>query len=229
MKKILLIAIFFTCFISSIFFYNYLLKNSYKNFSQTIINKQNPDEIKNEQNPLSIEYLRNRNYPSSNITIEETLSPGENYNRYIASYQSDGLKIYGLFTVPNKEKQNGGFPSIVFLHGYLPPGQYVTTERYVLYQDGFAKNNYITFKPDLRGHGKSEGQPVNSNFSPEYVIDSLNLVSALKIYKDANPNKIGMWGHSNGGGITLKSMVVSKDIKAGVIWAGVVGSYEDLL
>lgn len=32
-----------------------------------------------------------------------------------------------------------------------------------------------------------------------------------------------------GGYITLRSMVVSKDIKAGVIWAGVVGSYEDLL
>jgi dipeptidyl aminopeptidase/acylaminoacyl peptidase len=31
-----------------------------------------------------------------------------------------------------------------------------------------------------------------------------------------------------GGCITLRSMVVSKDIKAGVIWGGVVASYEDL-
>jgi len=31
-----------------------------------------------------------------------------------------------------------------------------------------------------------------------------------------------------GGHITLESMVVSQDIKAGVIWAGVVGSYESL-
>ena len=44
-----------------------------------------------------------------------------------------------------------------------------------------------------------------------------------------NPEKIGMWGHSLGGFITLRSMVVSKDIKAGVIWAGVVGSYPDLI
>ena len=43
-----------------------------------------------------------------------------------------------------------------------------------------------------------------------------------------NPNRIGMWGHSMGGFITLRSMVVRDDIKAGVIWAGVVGSYEDL-
>jgi dienelactone hydrolase len=32
-----------------------------------------------------------------------------------------------------------------------------------------------------------------------------------------------------GGWITLRAMVVSPDIKAGVIWGGVVGSYEDLL
>jgi Dipeptidyl aminopeptidases/acylaminoacyl-peptidases len=44
-----------------------------------------------------------------------------------------------------------------------------------------------------------------------------------------DPNSIGMWGHSMGGSITLQSMVVSKDIKAGVIWAGVVSSYSDLL
>jgi uncharacterized protein len=31
-----------------------------------------------------------------------------------------------------------------------------------------------------------------------------------------------------GGHITLESMVVNNDIKAGVIWAGVVGSYDDL-
>ena len=37
-----------------------------------------------------------------------------------------------------------------------------------------------------------------------------------------------MWGHSMGGHITLRAMVVSDDIKAGVIWAGVVASYPDL-
>jgi dipeptidyl aminopeptidase/acylaminoacyl peptidase len=32
-----------------------------------------------------------------------------------------------------------------------------------------------------------------------------------------------------GGFLTLRAMVVSLDVKAGVIWAGVVGSYPDLL
>lgn len=176
-----------------------------------------------------IESLKKRDYPSSDIKIEETLKPGINYQRYIASYQSDGLKINGLFTVPNDNESENSFPAIVFLHGYLDPKTYKTTDRYVAYQDGFARNGFITFKPDLRGHGLSEGSPVNSNFSQEYVIDTLNLISALKDYTDVNPNLIGMWGHSNGGGLTLRAMEVSADIKAAVIWAGVVGSYEDLL
>lgn len=172
---------------------------------------------------------KGRSYPASKIKIEETLVPGINYRRYIVSYQSDKFKIYGLFTVPNIEKPKNGFPAIVFLHGYLDPKTYQTVNRYVAYQDGLAKNGFITFKPDLRGHGRSEGKPANSNFSQDYVIDALNLVSALKIYQDVNPKLIGMWGHSNGGGTTLRVLEVSKDIKTAVIWAGVVGSYEDLL
>lgn len=178
---------------------------------------------------MFIDTLRQRKYQESNIKIEETLAPGVNYKRYIGSYKSDGFKIYGLFTIPNNNKPERGFPAIVFLHGYLPPKEYITTERYVVYQDAFAKNGFITFKPDLRGHGKSEGEAVNSNFSPDYVIDTLNLVVAFKSYKSIDPQRIGMWGHSNGGNLTLRSMVISKDIKAGVVWAGVVGNYEDLL
>lgn len=177
----------------------------------------------------TIKALKNRSFPASEIKIEQTLKPGTNYQRYIASYLSDGLKIYGLFTVPNTNKPITGFPSIIVLHGYLEPVTYKTLERYVAYQDGFARNGFITFKPDLRGHGQSEGEPVNSNFSQDYVIDTLNLISALKIHKDANPKLFGLWGHSNGGSITLRSLEISPDIKAAVIWAGVVGSYEDLL
>lgn len=53
-------------------------------------------------------------------------------------------------------------------------------------------------------------------------------VAAIKTYPDADPERIGMWGHSMGGQITLRAMVVTDDIKAGVIWAGVVASYPDL-
>jgi dipeptidyl aminopeptidase/acylaminoacyl peptidase len=178
--------------------------------------------------PLQVEYMRKQEYPGSDIVIEQTLTPGSNYNRYIVSYKSEGLKIFALLTVPAGDKPEGGWPVIIFNHGYIPPAQYRTTERYVAYTDAFSRNGYIVLRSDYRGHGNSEGNPDGAYYSPAYTIDVLNAVSSIKRYPDANPNKIGMWGHSMGGSITLRSMVTTDDVKVGVIWAGVVASYEDM-
>ncbi|MCB0244669.1 MAG: alpha/beta fold hydrolase [Anaerolineae bacterium] len=179
--------------------------------------------------PLSIEYLRQQEYPGSELVIEQTLAPGSNYDRYYASYYSEGLKQYGLLTVPRGQKPDSGWPVIIFNHGFIPPNEYRTTERYVAYVDGFARSGYIVFRPDYRGHDQSEGTPSGAYGSPDYVIDVLNATASLKQYPDADPQRIGMWGHSMGGWITLRAMVTDPDIQAGVIWGGVVGAYEDLL
>ena len=180
-------------------------------------------------NPLQIEAMRAREYPGSDIVIEKTLDPGVNYSRYYVSYLSDGLKIYALMTVPNGEKPATGWPVIIFNHGYIPPSVYRTTERYVAYVDLIARSGYIVFRSDYRGHDQSEGEARGAYGAPDYTVDVLNAVASMKRYPDADPNRIGMWGHSMGGYITLRAMVISKDIKAGVIWGGVVASYPDLL
>ncbi|MCU0502193.1 MAG: hypothetical protein MUC51_10585 [Anaerolineae bacterium] len=96
--------------------------------------------------PLAIEAMRKQSYPGSDLVIEQTLPPGANYSRSVASYKSDGFKINGLLTVPTGPKPPTGWPVVIFNHGYIPPDQYRTTERYVAYQDAFARNGYITFK-----------------------------------------------------------------------------------
>jgi len=185
---------------------------------------------KSVDHPLSVETMRKQLFPGSDLVIEETLADGSNYHQYIASYQSDGLKIYGLLTVPTTEKPGTGFPVIIFNHGYIAPNTYVTTERYVAYVDAFARNGYIVFKPDYRGHGNSDGKPEGAYYSPAYATDVLNALSSIKKLQVADPNRIGMWGHSMGGNIVLRDIVVdTKDIKAAVIWGGVVGTYDDLL
>lgn len=182
-----------------------------------------------ETHPLQIAEMRKKEYPGSEITIEEELNPGSNYRQYLASYKSEGLKIYALLTVPQGDPPVGGWPVIVFNHGYIPPAEYSTTGRYASYTDAFSRNDYVVFKPDYRGHGDSEGNPEGAYYSTAYITDVLNAVSSIKKYLGVNPEKIGMWGHSMGGSITLRSMVVTKDIKAGVIWAGVVASYDDMI
>jgi uncharacterized protein len=210
---------------------------------------------------LSIAAMRKKSYPGSDFMIEQTLADGSNYHQYIVSYLSDGFKIYGLLTVPTTEMPKGGFPAIVFNHGYIPPAEYTTTGRYIAYVDSLARAGYVVLKPDYRGHGNSQGPADGAYYSPAYAIDVLNAVSAIKKLGNpsqpslqfsprvresskevrtligsgkndliVNPNKIGMWGHSMGGNITMRDLVVDpKDIKVAVIWSGVVGSYTDLL
>ena len=177
---------------------------------------------------LTIDYLRKQKYLGSPLVVEETLAPGANYERSVVSYRSQGLKIYALLTVPQGDKPASGWPVIVFNHGYIQPEVYRTTERYVAYVDALARNGYIVLRPDYRGHGFSEGEARGAYGYPDYTVDVLNAVASIAQYADADPDRIGMWGHSMGGYITLRAMVATDDIKAGVVWAGVVASYADL-
>jgi len=210
--------------------YNRVFKHSLKP-GTTLNQNTQPEEnggLTKEPSPLSIEYMRTQEYPGSDIVIEQTLPAGSNYNRYIVSYNSDGLKIYGLLTIPAGQRPAKGWPAIIFNHGYIQPEQYRTTEKYIAYTDAFSRNGYIVFKSDYRGHGNSEGKPEGAYYSPAYTIDVLNAISSIKKFKGVDPERIGMWGHSMGGMITLRSLVVNNDIKAAEIWAGVVASYQDL-
>ncbi len=184
-----------------------------------------------EPDPLQIPLMRERSYTASPITIEQTLAPGSNYTRSVVSYLSDGYKIYALMTIPDGTKPSDGWPVIVFNHGYIAPSEYRTTERYLSYVDRIAQNGYIVFKSDYRGHGNSEGgEEVGGGYgTPDYTVDILNAIESLKEHADVNPNRIGIWGHSMGGQIALRAMVVSSDIKAGVIWAGVVAPYPTII
>lgn len=227
--KYKLLFLFILVLFGIIFILNYKVKTSSENISKISETIEDDGGPENEIHPLSIEALKKGEYPGSEIVIEQTLNSGSNYKRYIASYKSEGLKIFGLLTVPVGNPPEGGWPVIIFNHGYISPSVYKTTERYIPYQDAFARSGYVTFKSDYRGHGNSEGSALGGYGSNAYTIDVLNAVSSVKKYQSVNPEKIGMWGHSMGGSITLKTMVATKEIKAGVIWAGVVGSYDDLL
>lgn len=215
----------------SVLFYNYVLKpKAFLNESITNNNPlQNTTEFLSSQyiSPISIEFLRKQSFPGSELKIEKTLSDGTNYHRYIASYMSEGNKIYGLLTIPFTTDEGEKFPAIVFNHGYIPPMQYKTEEKYVPYVDYLAKNKFIVFKIDLRGHGNSEGNPSGSYFSNAYTFDVLNAVNSLKGHLNVDSDNIGLWGHSMSGNLVLRSALVSDSIKAGVIWAGAVYSYED--
>lgn len=176
---------------------------------------------------LTIPYLRERDYESS-LGHLERVSENSNYISYLTNYSSDGLKINALLTKPKGEVPNGGWPAIIFIHGYTPPKNYDTLDNYSSYADFLAENGFVVFKIDLRGHGSSEGEGGGAYYSSDYVIDTLNAYAALQKADFVNPEKIGLWGHSMGGNVVMRSFAANPEIPAVVIWAGAVYTYTDL-
>jgi len=196
--------------------------------SKSTINKSTNNQDENDSSSLTIESMRKKSYPGSSIAIEQTLSASSSYNSYLVSYRSENFKIYGLLTVPAGQKPPGGWPVILFNHGYISPASYLTTSSYTIMVDPLAKAGFIVFIPDYRGNGNSEGTPQQPYVSPSYITDSMNALNSIKNYKDANPQKIGVFGHSMGGNIALHEVVITHDIKAAELIAGVVGNETDL-
>ncbi len=176
---------------------------------------------------MTIPSLRSRTY-SSQLGELKQYSDSSTYTSYLTNYNSDGLKVNGLLNIPKGDKPEKGWPAIIFVHGYIAPSTYKTTEKYTDYVNYLARNGFVVFKIDLRGHGESEGEPGGAYNSPDYVIDTLNARAALANADYVNPEAIGLWGHSMAGNVTFRSFVAAQDIPALVIWAGATYSYEDL-
>lgn len=176
---------------------------------------------------LTIPYLREKKYPSKlgNLTQDYT---GGNYTAYLTSYTSEGLKINALLTRPAGVAPKGGFPAIIFIHGYIPPVTYQTDgAAYSAYVNYLAEQGFVVFKIDLRGNGESQGRPGGGYYGADYVTDTLSAYTALENSGFVNPKEIGLWGHSMAGNTVLRSVAVKPDIPAVVIWAGAVYSYTD--
>ncbi len=167
--------------------------------------------------PNFIEDLRKRNFTGGDIKIEKTLAQSDPYTSYLISYPSDNLKIYGVMNIPQGE---GPFPIIVLNHGYYSPTEFKSGDGTRNIADILVPEGYITLASDYRGHGNSENDSGNrGGHRPEYAIDVLNLIASIKNIPQADTNRIGMWGHSMGGEVSLRTAEVTDKVKAIVLWA----------
>lgn len=165
---------------------------------------------------VTIEGLRARAYPGGQIRVTHTITVTDAYTRTYITFPSDDLTISGLMHVPFGA---GPFPVVIMNHGYIPPAQYVTGSDTYRAADILARNGYITISPDFRGYARSD-DGLNL-FRAGYMIDALNAAASVKSLPYADASRIGMWGHSMGGGVVARAMTVSALIKAYVLYAPV--------
>ncbi|MCA9369449.1 MAG: alpha/beta fold hydrolase [Pseudomonadales bacterium] len=197
-----------------------------KKVAETVAQKVEPSPTPFPFQEMTIPYLRSRSFTSSLGKLQQYQSTGT-YTSYITKYDSDGLTINALLTIPKGEVPPNGFPAVVFIHGYIPPESYRTTERYDSHIDYLARSGIVVLKIDLRGHGDSEGVASGAYYSGNYVIDTLNAYAALETQEYVDSTNIGLWGHSMAGNVVLRAVAAKKNIAKAVIWAGAVYTYDD--
>lgn len=174
-------------------------------------------------NAYTIEALRTREYPGGDIELRSILAVTESYTRYYISYPSDDLTITGIMQVPPGV---GPFPVIILNHGWIDPEEYwpgADTWRAAEYLNS---RGYLTLASDFRGWGESDSS--DNFFEMGILIDTLNLVSSLPSIPEANIERIGMWGHSMGGGVTIKAITIDPRVKAAILYAPVSGHNLDV-
>jgi dipeptidyl aminopeptidase/acylaminoacyl peptidase len=175
-----------------------------------------------------IKYLRTRTYGGGEIEITETLGQNSAFTRHYFRYDSDGLSIFGFANVPHGE---GPFPVIIALHGYIDPEIYHTLDYTTHYADALASVGYLVLHPNLRSYPPSDED--DNLFRVGMAIDVLNLIALVKEYsgesgllQTADSTRIGLWGHSMGGGVITRVLTVSQDVDAAVLYAAMTGDEQ---
>ncbi len=178
---------------------------------------------------LSIPELSARSYGGGQVKNYQVLNHAAGFTRYLISYPSDGLTIYGFMDVPTAPPRTSNtYPVIVAIHGYIDPRIYQTVDYTARYADRLAEAGFLVLHPNLRDYYPSDKGP--NLFRVGYAIDVLNLVAIVRqqggqpgALQQASPTAIGLWGHSMGGGISIRAMTIDPQIRAVLLYSAVSG------
>ncbi len=170
----------------------------------------------------AISALAQREPQGADLQIGEILATASAFSTYNFSFTSEGKRVTGIMNIPNTPAPPGGYPVIVQLRGYVDKSIYepgIGTRRS---GEVFAANGYMTFAPDFLGYGNSDAPSTDifeERFQTYTVV--LDLLAVIPTYSQINPNRMGLWGHSNGGHIAITVLEILKKPIPTTLWAPV--------
>ena len=116
--------------------------------------------------------------------------------------------------------------ALLINHGHFAFNAYDTGYDTLREDIFFASNGYVTIASDYRNYaGSDKGE---YQLEPGYTYDVRNLLDAIRFVAPVDAKRVGMMGHSMGGGITQQVLVATQgQLKAATLYGTVSGDEVD--
>ena len=194
----------------------------------------------------NFENLKKReNKPSKIEIVEENKTLGEarknliktyakegikkeiNFTSNVITFISNGKKISGMMNIPLTLKSNK-MPVIIMIRGFVESQGYFVGSGSWKMADELARNGFVTISLDFLGFGLSDQESkdiLEARF--EKPVSVLDLIESVKDLDFVDPEKIGIWAHSNGGQIAISVLEITGKNYPTVLWAPMTNPFPE--
>lgn len=161
---------------------------------------------------VSIPAFGAQDFSGHTFQVGRVLAENDSYTRFYITYGSGDLAISGIMNVP---KGQGPFPLLLLNHGHIDTSIYTNGRGLKREQDYLVRQGYVVVHSDYRGHAESDDDPnTDRRFRLGYAEDVINAILAIRAanlsYVDTQ--RVGMLGHSMGGGVAWRIAVTQPDL-----------------
>ncbi|MGB8115674.1 MAG: DPP IV N-terminal domain-containing protein [Candidatus Sulfotelmatobacter sp.] len=144
--------------------------------------------------------------------------------KYLEFRADDGTTLYGRLLMPQSTPAAGKIPLIINIYGG-PAAQMVLKELETPFDDILSRQGFAIFAVDNRGtpgRDRKFQTAIRHEFGAIELKDQLTALDQLLAeYPQLDKDRIGIWGWSNGGSMTVYAMTHSDRFRAGVAVAPV--------
>lgn len=220
-----------------------------KNKPASII-KNTTKQIEKEK-PLPLLQYSFKNLSQKDFTVQKGLKVEKIISKELETqthvllfkYESQGKSISGAlnFKIDQENKTNLNKPAIIMIRGYAPIENYYSGLGTKNAATVFANNDYVTLAPDFLGFGESDPEPIDT-WEARFIktINVIDLIKTIQAFPEIDlsqlenfpiknisidTNKIGIWGHSNGGQIAISVLEVMNINFPTTLWAPVLAPF----
>lgn len=179
------------------------------------------------------------------LKVEKILSEDIKTSLYVLlfKYKSQGKNVSGALNlkIDENSKEIMKKPTIIMFRGYAPLENYYSGLGTKNAAAVFAENDYVTLAPDFLGFGESDPEPIDT-WEARFIktVNAIDLIKAVQTFPEIDlsqienfpikkitldPNKIGIWGHSNGGQIAVSVLEIMNSNLPTTLWAPVLAPF----